>query len=596
MSHQHPRLGSDILAGPTGRRSVPLLRFLLLAFIVLIPTPSCVAFGWADFLLPASAHDAAYASNWLATVKTVLPASAATNVNFDYHQATNALCAAGRRGNLKAQALWGITLLGGDSPESSPAGLELLRDAAEKGCVPAMVQLGFLYEEGRYVRKNYDHALHWFTLAANAVDPVGQTLLGGFYHSGLGTTPNFFMAAKYYRLAAEQNNYVAMKSLGYLLMNGLGIPKDEKEARFWLLRSATEGNNRRAMFNLGVLCGTNASLEAFHWFQQSADLGDDMAAFAVARYYHAGEAPGGANQERFQYWRSQAASLGCAEAQYEMGVACRTGDGVPPDSENSLAWYRKAAVKHHPAANYDLALHYLADKSNPASARRAHEYMRAAAAAGHCEAQLQYALGCFRGDAGAIDVDMGREWLAKAAANGWPRAQFFLFQFYYNGTPPALGCPPYTVDKVKAIEWLRRAALHGLLSAQATLAVMLIRGVDIEKDPGSAENLLRNAATHGYAQAQNDLGFAMNNGDIVAKDPIEAAAWLRLAAAHATDATLGARVQVNLSRALARLTPDQVSEVGRRVEGFQPLAELPLNPLVPGWEKNSNYQAEDPQQ
>jgi TPR repeat protein len=549
--------------------------------------------------MPANAFEDSLSTNWLMAVRTVLPARLLAKKNPGFQEMTNSLCQESRRGNNAAQGLWGFTLLVfSHSPKDAETGLQLLRDSAEKGNVSALVQLGLLYEGGKYVRKNYNEAFHWFSLAADKGDPEAQLQLGGCYQYGLGTTPDFVMAAKSYRRSAEQTNYVAMKSLGYMLMNGLGMDKDLEAAKFWLTRAAKEGGNRRAMFNLGALCSmnfpdTNSMAEAFQWYKQSAELGDPLACYQLSNFYYRGWGAVETNPASYRYWRFRAASLGATEAQCEMGAAYRTGDGVPKNVETSLEWYRKAAAKNHPKAFYDLALHYLEDKTNRASLVMANNYMLLAAQAGHREAQYQYAKSCFRGDVAPVDFENGKQWLAKAAEAGWARAEFCLFQLYYNGVAPGRECPPYPKDKVEAVKWLRRAADHENFQAQSTLAIMLIRGVDVETDKPTAEKLLRNAAEHGYGQAQNDLGFAIENGDIGSIDMVESAMWCQLAESHLTDPNVLRRAQVNLSNALSRLTVDQQLEVDRRVKNFQALPIAETDPMPAGWEKNAYYEQED---
>jgi len=407
------------------------------------------------------------------------------------------------------------------------------------------------------------------------------------------------MAAKYFRLSADQTNYVAMKSLGYLLMHGYGVKTNETEAESWFKRAANEGGNRRAMYNLGVIYSlkypdTNAMAKAFKWMQQSAELGDALAAQEVANFYYRGWGGTETNLARYHYWRLKAATVGATDSQFFMGQAYRLGDGVPKDPQTSLAWYGKAAAKNHPEALYDLALHYLEDKTNRASLQMAHEFMVRAAQMGHREAQLQCALNCFRGDFG-VDCESGNQWLAKAAENGWFRAEFILFQLYYNGVAPGKDCPAYRQDKIEAIKWLRRAAAHENPQAESTLAVMLIRGLDVEPDKVAAEKLLRDVAAHGFAPAQNDLGFAILNGDIASTDPEEAAMWCKLAMLHSSDPNISKRANVNLTNALARLTGDQQQDVERRVAGFQALAIPELDPKVKDWQKNPAYQQENGQ-
>jgi len=352
------------------------------------------------------------------------------------------------------------------------------------------------------------------------------------------------------------------------------------------------------MYNLGALCSrqfpdTNAMAEASQWFKQSADLGDPLACLELAHFYKGGWGILETNLENYHYWRFKAASLGATEAQYEMGAAYRTGDGVPMDVEGSLVWYRKAAAKNHPKAIYDLALHYLGEKTNPASMVFADEYMLRAARAGHREAQFQCATSCFRGDSAASQFEDGKQWLAKAAENGWARAEFGLFQLYYSGAPPGPACPAYPKDTAEAVKWLRRAAGHDNLQAQAVLAVMLIRGTVVEQNKAEAERLLRNAAEHGYAQAQNDLGFAIQNGDVNTKDLVEAAMWCRLAEARLTDPGILQRSRVNVSKVLSRLTGEQKLEVDHRLKSFQALPVAETDPMVKDWEENPAYERED---
>jgi len=566
------------------------MRPLFGATLILLACGCALADYTKPDLLPISPPDV-LSTNWLAEVKQAIP-SAHVTPESNFQTITNLLCQESRRGNVAAQGLWGFFLLvQSRSPEDAAAGLALLRNSATNGFVPAMLNLGLLSQGGVYVRQDYSEAFHWFSETADKNNPEGLLQLGKCHHYGLGTTRNLAKAAECYRRAAELTNYVAMKSLGYLLMNGLGVQKDTDAAKRWFMRAAKEGNNRRAMYNLGVLCFTNVS-EAFQWFKQSAELGDGLACLQLANFYYRGWGVVQTNLDAFRFWQGRAALLGSTAAQYAMGDAYRTGNGVSRDVENSLAWYRKAAAKSHPAALYDLALHYLADKTNRLSRLQAESFMLQAAQAGHLEAQFQCAMSNFRGDVGAPDCESAKLWLARSAENGWAKAEFCLFQLYYSGAPASAGCPAYPKDVPQAVKWLRRAAEHENLQAQSILAVMLITGRDVERNKTEAEALLRNAAEHGYAQAQNDLGFAILNGDTSKTDLVEAAMWCRLAT-QTSDSNVLRRAEVNLSDVLSKLNASQRLEVDERVRNFRavPLAEL--QPLTQDWETNPAYQQED---
>ena len=483
------------------RAKIGLRCLALLAAFLATYSQAHALYAGQDTMPPGAVET--FSTNWMAAAKAALPQKYWAR-DLTFQETTNLLCQESQLGNYAAQGLWGFVLLvQGRSPEESKTGLDLLRNSAEKGYVPGMLQLGLLSEDDKYVRRDYSQAFHWFSVAAERGSAEGQLQLGGCYHYGLGTTKDLAMTAKCYRRSAEQTNYVAMKSLGYLLMNGIGMDKDVDAAKYWLMRAAKEGGNRRAMYNLGVIYSlpfpdTNSMREAFQWFKQSAELGDALASSQLANFYYWGWGGMQTNLDSYHDWRFKAATLGATEAQYAMGAAYRTGDGVPKDIESSLFWYRKAAAKNHPKAFYDLALHHLQAKTNRASMEAANESMLRAAQAGHREAQFQMAMSCFRGDVAAANCESGKQWLARSAENGWARSEFCLFQLYYYGVPASAECPPYPKDATEAIKWLRRAADHENLQAQSTLAVMLIRARNIEIDKERAEKLLRNAAQHGY--------------------------------------------------------------------------------------------------
>lgn len=537
-------------------------------------------------------------NGWLIAAKDVLSEQNPTNRNLSFQEITNRIFQQSLAGNPEAQGLWSaVTIINSHSAEAVQVGIELMRVSAEKGYVPAMTQLGLLYESGKYAPKNYNQAVHWFGLAAEKGDNEAQLQLGGCYHYGLGVTPNYTTAATWYRRSAAQTNYVAMKSLGWLLMNGLGVATNTEEAVHWLTRAATEGNNRRAMVNLGAIsvlswqksAETNFIIEAFDWMKKGAELGDALAAQQLALFYLNGFGVA-TNLPSYRYWRFKAAMLGATESQYAMGVAYRLGDGLPKDEENSLVWLRRAAAKNHPLALYDLAVYSFGQRTNGEALRLSVAYFLAAAQAGHREAQVQCAMNCFRGDLEGANCEAGKRWLNLAAEAGWARAEFILFNLLFNGRAPSPDCPAYPKDIAQAVKWIHLAADHGDLQAQSTLAVMLIQGAGMDKNPTEAIGLLRRAAERGFALAQNDLGFALANGVGGEPDYIEAAKWCELAT---TNPTVLARANINLRNMRSHLTEAQQRQASTEAQQFKALPNFDPSPVPVGWQNSSGYQQED---
>lgn len=541
-------------------------------------------------------QDSLVPTNWIVAARKVLP-SPLSITNLTFHDFTNLLGSENQRGNTNAGALLGEALLSvSRTPEQADSAIQLLRNAANGGCVQAMVKLGFVYEENIYVRKNYNEAFHWFNMAAEKNDPEGLLELGGCYHYGLGTSPDFAKTIECYRRSAELTNYVAMKSLGYLLMNGLGGDTNVEQAKYWFTRAANEGNNRRAMYDLGVIYtrkfpDPDAMAIAFRWYTRAAYLGDPMACDELANFYYHGWGGAETNEASYRYWIFRAGLLGATDAQYMLGQFYQYGEGVTKDMQSALMWYGKAAAKNHPNAIYNLAVYYLSQKTNPAALDRGHSLMLRAAQLGSRVAEYHYALEAYPQQ----DADTCIQWMTTAANSGWPEADYFLYALYYSGTPATNGLPAFPADKDKGIYWLRAAARDGHIESQATLGRMLAQGIIIEKNPAEAEKWLRSAAEHGNVRAQNDLGYAILDGDVQTTDLVEAAMLCELAANQTNNLDYAKNAQVNLSRVDVKLSAEDQIKADQEAKNFHALPTPPLDPMTKGWASNPAYQPEDGQ-
>jgi TPR repeat protein len=105
-------------------------------------------------------------------------------------------------------------------PANEVAGI---RAKAEQGDAPAQRTLGFMYEYGRGVAKDYVEAVKWYRKAAEQGYAAGQTCLGVMYENGRGVPKNDAEAVKWYRKAAEQG-YAAGQTNGLARIYGVRTP------------------------------------------------------------------------------------------------------------------------------------------------------------------------------------------------------------------------------------------------------------------------------------------------------------------------------------------------------------------------------------
>jgi uncharacterized protein len=95
-----------------------------------------------------------------------------------------------------------------------------------------------------YNRQEYLLAAQNFFPLAEQGDPAAQTYLGFMFETGRGVPKNFTEAAMWYRRAAEQGDSLAQYSLGLLYDRGQGVPQDIVEANKWLNLSAAAAPRR----------------------------------------------------------------------------------------------------------------------------------------------------------------------------------------------------------------------------------------------------------------------------------------------------------------------------------------------------------------
>ena len=144
------------------------------------------------------------------------------------------------------------------------------------------------------------------------------------------------------------------------------------------------------------------------------------------------------------------AEQGNAEAQFSLGVAYDTGQGVAQDSAEAARWYRLAADQGHASAQFNVGAMYSDGLSVPQDYAEAVRWFRLAADQGDAEGQFN--LGVMYDEGKGIPQDRAEaaRWYQLAADHGHVSAQFNLGLMYGSGK----GVPQ---DDVEAHMWLNLA-------------------------------------------------------------------------------------------------------------------------------------------
>jgi WD40 repeat protein/TPR repeat protein/tRNA A-37 threonylcarbamoyl transferase component Bud32 len=237
--------------------------------------------------------------------------------------------------------------------------LPVWRKAATQGIAPARWLLGLCLEEGIGTVKDEKEAVAWLWKAADQGLDLAEHDLGLHLQRGAESPRETDAAIRWLRRAARQGLAPARFHLAGLLCRQEGQPRAEEEANR-LVREAARQGYPPAQFEMA-----RRQVFAFH-------VGGQVATFVGKRYSK--ERPGTLAPPDFEEavrWYRRAAKQGHAPAQTALAVMLIDGRGIPKDEAEGIAWYRQAAAQRYSPACAGLARAYRVGAGTPASSKEA---------------------------------------------------------------------------------------------------------------------------------------------------------------------------------------------------------------------------------
>ena len=165
---------------------------------------------------------------------------------------------------------------------------KLLADG-EGGNGRAYTDLGRMYEQGSGVEQDYEKALEYYRLSAEAENPdfKGMRYAGLMYRDGVGVAQDPAEAAACFQLAAESGDVSAAYFLGLLYEEGSGVEKSAADAKVWYEKAVSTldeflSNSRNngpdelklALCKLAELALADGDTDtAVQYYQYAAELG-----------------------------------------------------------------------------------------------------------------------------------------------------------------------------------------------------------------------------------------------------------------------------------------------------------------------------------
>jgi len=260
------------------------------------------------------------------------------------------------------------------------------------------------------------------------------------------------------------------------------------------------------------------------------------------------------------------AILNDRSAQYDLGVAFLTGDGLPQDKAAGMAWVVLAAEQGSPAAARQIARRRRNGEAIEVDESKIAGALKPQVEAGDLDSMRALAPMIIAGRGVKQDAAQGIALLSRAAEKGSAEAEKELFELYLNGAPhiPA--------NKPEAMKWLVMSARHGDVDAMNNLGYMSMTASMADRDLVGGYCWLLRAAMMDNGQAQEKLAltFALGEKDgrgaTLAVDLIQADLWMRVAARspYHDNSQIRSRIEPNM-------TTDQLNEAKRLFQAWRPL-------------------------
>ena len=237
---------------------------------------------------------------------------------------------------------------------------------------------------------------------------------------------NYRRAYRYWILLAQRGVARAQHNVGVLHLRGLGLKKNEKAAFEWFRRAAKQ-DFVRAQHNLGWMYQNGIHVErnieqAKQFYEAAADKRFTLSEARLGEILYNNK-----DYKRARVILLRAARKGDRRAQFLLGEIFINGFGVDVDREQALRWYRSAAYKNEPSAQYQLARLYIEGQNDA----QAITLLKAAAVSGHKEASND--LGWMFVEGRASQEGSALNWFLRAARQELKASALNIAALYSRG-------------------------------------------------------------------------------------------------------------------------------------------------------------------
>lgn len=340
--------------------------------------------------------------------------------------------------------------------------------------------------------RNFGEGRREAEAAARGGSTTAMVLLAAVHENGYGVEKDQAKALAWYRKAADANDARAV----------------QHALRLYEAREGTDGAGAREMRNRMPGFGPRSSqlpVNLQPTLLARAERGDPGAQHNYAAMIEK-QNPGEAIE-----WYRKAAAQGYALSQYNLAQMHEQGMGMPRDTAQAVAMYRKLAETGFGEARMRVSMLEI-ERGNYAEA---HKWLPKLAADNDTRAMIELGLLYEHGKGVAKDLDQAIKWYERAAPHS-PWAEFKLGAVHSQRR-----------DHAEAAKWWRKSADRGNPHALYNLAYMQEHGLGMPKDEAAAFEIYLKAAERGSPHARNNLEIVFDEDRGAPGDAEARIEWLK---------------------------------------------------------------------
>jgi len=268
---------------------------------------------------------------------------------------------AAQAGSLRACDALAIAFQNGlaDLSPSEAEAIRWRREAARLGHVRSMLELAVRHQSGKGVEKDPGKAVQLYLDAAQRGSVPAMIELARLVVARDTAAPPDPVRVRELAAQAAQSGLPAAEELyGAMLLDGLGGPRQGPEGLRWI-QSAAQNGAREAQYLLAMhrLEGQftqQDSADALEWMRRSAEAGNADAC-AMMAWFHVTGTGCDANPVLARQWAVQGAELGSPMAHRVLGSYLAAGVGGPVDGPDAVTHFRSAIAGNDDPSRLQLA-------------------------------------------------------------------------------------------------------------------------------------------------------------------------------------------------------------------------------------------------